>query len=123
MQRMTPLVVRVVGSAFARPARRLRYGSHRDQNAELFVPNGQGPYAGRLGYSLGIDLPVRHPQSEMMSRTFDSQALLGGQNMSSSGGIAVDGMALRITLAPTSGEAGLLAGEYGEVIQIAITPI
>lgn len=41
---MTPLVVRVVGSAFARPARRLRYGSHRDQTAELFRPAGGGPF-------------------------------------------------------------------------------
>jgi dipeptidyl aminopeptidase/acylaminoacyl peptidase len=41
---MTPLVVRVVASAFARPARRLRYGEHRDQNAELFLPAGDGPF-------------------------------------------------------------------------------
>jgi acetyl esterase/lipase len=44
MQRMTPLVVRVVASAFAPPARRLRYGAHRDQNAELFLPAGDGPF-------------------------------------------------------------------------------
>src|SRR3954447_17290379 len=44
MQRMTPLVVRVVASALVRPARRLRYGSHRDQNAELFLPAGDGPF-------------------------------------------------------------------------------
>jgi dipeptidyl aminopeptidase/acylaminoacyl peptidase len=41
---MTPLAVRVVASAFARPARRLRYGEHRDQNAELFLPAGDGPF-------------------------------------------------------------------------------
>ena len=41
---MTPFVLRVVASAFARPARRLRYGSHRDQNAELFLPAGDGPF-------------------------------------------------------------------------------
>src|SRR6476646_8741043 len=41
---MTPFVLRVVASAFARPARRLRYGSHRDQNAELFLPAGNGPF-------------------------------------------------------------------------------
>jgi len=44
MQRMTPLAVRVVASAFARPARRLRYGEHRDQKAELFLPAGDGPF-------------------------------------------------------------------------------
>jgi len=41
---MTPFVLRVVGSAFARPARRLRYGAHRDQNAELLLPAGGGPF-------------------------------------------------------------------------------
>jgi acetyl esterase/lipase len=35
--------LRVLASTFARPARRLRYGSHRDQNAELFLPAGPGP--------------------------------------------------------------------------------
>src|SRR5204863_7100241 len=37
--------LRVVGSLLARPARRLRYGAHRDQNAELFLPRGDGPFA------------------------------------------------------------------------------
>src|SRR4051795_2916299 len=36
--------LRVIGSALRRPARRLRYGSHRDQNAELFLPAGDGPF-------------------------------------------------------------------------------
>jgi len=36
--------LRVIGSALRRPARRLRYGSHRDQNAELFLPAGAGPF-------------------------------------------------------------------------------
>jgi len=33
--------LRVVASAFARPARRLRYGDHRDQVAELWLPDGE----------------------------------------------------------------------------------
>jgi acetyl esterase/lipase len=36
--------LRVVLSAAQRPARRLRYGPHRDQNAELFLPAGDGPF-------------------------------------------------------------------------------
>lgn len=44
MQPMTPLVLRVIRSAFDRPARRMTYGSHRDQNAELFLPAGNGPF-------------------------------------------------------------------------------
>ena len=37
--------LRVLRSALDRPARRLRYGSQRDQNAELFLPPGEGPFA------------------------------------------------------------------------------
>jgi acetyl esterase/lipase len=44
VQPMTPFVLRVIRSAFDRPARRLTYGSHRDQNAELFLPTGNGPF-------------------------------------------------------------------------------
>jgi dipeptidyl aminopeptidase/acylaminoacyl peptidase len=33
--------LRVVASVFARPARRLRYGDHRDQVAELWLPDGE----------------------------------------------------------------------------------
>ncbi len=36
--------LRVIRSAFDRPSRRLRYGSHRDQNADLFLPAGAGPF-------------------------------------------------------------------------------
>src|SRR3954469_19769982 len=45
MQPMTPLLLRVIRTAFARPARQLRYGPHRDQNAELFLPPGGDPAA------------------------------------------------------------------------------
>ena len=34
------LTLRIVGSALAHPARRLRYGDHRDQVAEVFLPDG-----------------------------------------------------------------------------------
>jgi acetyl esterase/lipase len=37
--------LRVIRSALDRPTRRLRYGSHRDQNAELFLPRGDGPFS------------------------------------------------------------------------------
>jgi acetyl esterase/lipase len=37
---VTPFVARVAVSALARPARRLRYGDHRDQVAEVFLPDG-----------------------------------------------------------------------------------
>ena len=36
--------LRVIRSASDRPSRRLRYGSHHDQNADLFLPSGAGPF-------------------------------------------------------------------------------
>jgi acetyl esterase/lipase len=41
---MTPFALRVIRSAFDRPARQLTYGPHRDQNAELFLPSGDRPF-------------------------------------------------------------------------------
>lgn len=86
------------------------------------LPNGQGPYAGTVPYTIGIDVPVRRPRAALISRTFQSGELRGGRTISSEGGIAVDGMALSVALGQPSGEAGLLAGRYGETIEITITP-
>jgi acetyl esterase/lipase len=41
---MSAFTLRVVASLRDRPARRLRYGGHRDQNAELFLPAGAPPF-------------------------------------------------------------------------------
>ncbi|WP_253190368.1 hypothetical protein [Sphingomonas sp. LM7] len=86
------------------------------------MPHGQGPYAGTVPYSLDIELPVRRPATEMISKVFEGRALLGGQAISSAGGIAMDGLLLKLSLGSVSSEAGLLAGQYGEVIEITIAP-
>ncbi|MDP5281314.1 hypothetical protein Q9Q95_20480 [Sphingomonas sp. DG1-23] len=86
------------------------------------MPHGQGPYAGSVPYSLDIELPVRRPTTEMISKVFEGRSLTGGQAISSAGGIAVDGLLLRLSLGSVSSEAGLLAGQYGEVIEITIAP-
>ncbi len=39
-----PFSLRVVLSLLSRPSRRLSYGAHRDQRAELFLPAGPGPH-------------------------------------------------------------------------------
>jgi hypothetical protein len=91
--------------------------------AHSAMPGGQGPYAGSLPYTIGVTMPVRRPQSSVVERSFDSRELRGGgRTISSEGGIAVDGVALSVALGRPSGEAGLLAGEYGETIEITITP-
>lgn len=97
----------------------------RAQNGALVhseLPHGQGPYAGAVPYSLDVELPVRRPTAELISKVFDGRSLTGGQAISSAGGIAIDGLLLRLSLGSVSGEAGLLAGQYGEVIEITIAP-
>lgn len=86
------------------------------------LPTGQGPYAGTVAYNLGVELPLRRPQSEVLRRSFDARALMGGQSISSNGAIAVDNMTLHVQLIPTTAEAGLLAGSYGEVLEITVSP-
>lgn len=85
-------------------------------------PHGQGPYAGRLPYSLGFQIPVLKPSSSLLAQTFQSAELIGGRSFNSAGGIAVDGMALTVSLGHPSGEAGLLAGNYSETIVITVSP-
>jgi hypothetical protein len=89
-------------------------------NSEM--PHGQGPYAGSVPYSLDVELPVRRPTAEIISKVFEGRSLLGGQAISSAGGIAMDGLLLKLSLGSVSSEAGLLAGQYGEVIEITIAP-
>lgn len=86
------------------------------------MPGGQGPYGGTVPYSLGVEMAVRHPSTQMVSRRFDSRALQAGGTISSNGGIATDGLVLAVELGAPSGEAGLLAGEYSETITITVTP-
>lgn len=85
-------------------------------------PQGQGPYAGTLPYTLDISIPVLKPQSALVSRSFTSRELVGGPSLSSNGGIALDGMSLNIALGAPSGDAGLLAGNYAETIVITVAP-
>ncbi|MGI9361431.1 MAG: hypothetical protein ACR2O7_07645 [Parasphingorhabdus sp.] len=87
------------------------------------MPNGQGPFGGQLPYSLSIELPVRHPARQVLTKSFSSRQLQAGGVISSNGGIATDGMILGVELGLPSGEAGLLAGEYSEVITITVSPI
>jgi len=86
-------------------------------------PEGQGPYAGLVPYSIALAIPVRRPGSELLTQSFTSTALMAGATMSSSGGIALDGMRIAVVLAPPSSEAGLLGGRYSETVTITVAPI
>jgi spore coat protein U-like protein len=85
-------------------------------------PAGEGPYAGALPYTFGLTVPVRKPTQSVVSRNFDSRTLVGAQNVSSGGGIALDGMLLHVALGRPAAEAGLLAGDYSETIVITVSP-
>lgn len=87
------------------------------------MPRGQGPYGGQLPYTLGIQMPLRHPAVQIANRSFSSHQLLAGGVISSNGGIATDDMLLSVELGSPNGEAGLLAGDYSETITITVTPI
>lgn len=88
----------------------------------LAMPNGQGGYQGSIPYSLNVELPIRRPAREVISKMFEGRSLVGGQTISSMGGIAQDGMLLRLNLGSVTSSAGLLAGQYGETIVITVTP-
>ena len=87
------------------------------------MPNGQGPYSGKVPYLLGVNMPVRYPSQSVLTRRFLSQDLTSGGSLSSNGGIAVDGLQLAIALVPITSDAGLLAGEYSETIRITVAPL
>ncbi len=91
--------------------------------ANLQYPHGQGPYSGTLDYTLGVAIPLRRPNADVLQHSFTSRELLTGRTLSSGDGIAIDGMALTVALGRPSGEAGLLAGDYGETITITISPV
>lgn len=91
--------------------------------AHTTMPNGQGPYGGKLPYNLSVQMPVRYPNRSMISQSFTSSQIQAGGVISSNGGIATDGMTLAVELGRPTGEAGLLlAGDYSEVITITVTP-
>ena len=77
---------------------------------------------GKLPYVIGIEMPVRHPATEVVSKSFESREIVGGGTISSNGGIATDDMYVNVELGSASGEAGLLAGDYSETITITVSP-
>ena len=89
----------------------------------LEYPRGQGPYAGSLPYSLSFAIPTRMPGAAIVRRSFNSGDLVGGQSISSQGGIATQGMDVSVALGKTNSEAGLIAGEYGETITLTLSVI
>jgi hypothetical protein len=89
----------------------------------LEYPKGQGPYSGSVPYVLDFSIPARAPSAKLITDSFNSRDLVGGKSISSEGAIATDGMKIHVTLGHAGGEAGLLAGKYGETITITMSSI
>ncbi|NWE52507.1 hypothetical protein [Brevundimonas sp. P7753] len=89
--------------------------------AHVTKPRGEGPFAGRLGYTLNVAIPTINPNPAVLSGTFDSENLIAKKTLSSGEGIAQGGGRIRI-LTNRPSESGLLAGEYSEVLNITLAP-
>lgn len=90
--------------------------------ANVQYPQGQGPYAGTLPFTMDVAIPVRKPSSSLVGRSFSSRELMGGATLSSAGGIATEGFTLSVALGAPPREAGLLAGQYAETVIITVSP-
>jgi len=89
--------------------------------AHNVMPNGQGPFSGRLAYALAVEVPIIDPAPRTISKTYQSQELLGGATLSSDQGIADGRAQLKFRTGQPEG-AGLLAGEYSETINLVLVP-
>jgi spore coat protein U-like protein len=86
-------------------------------------PKGQGPYSGSLPYVLDFTIPARTPSASVITASLSSRDLIAGKSISSQGAIATEGMQVHVALGHAEGEAGLLAGNYGETITITMSSI
>jgi len=89
--------------------------------AHQTLPDGQGPFAGTLGYSVSVRVPTRAPQPGAIAETYQSGQLTARKTLSSQGAIAAGGARLRFQTDPLIGP-GLLAGEYSETLYLTVTP-
>ena len=101
----------------------MRIEAQRGALTNLAYPQGQGPYAGSLPYVLDFAIPARSPALSMIRQSFTGHDLVAGKSISTHGAIATAGMNVQVVLGRVEGEAGLLAGNYGETITITLAAI
>jgi spore coat protein U-like protein len=100
----------------------LGFSSPRGGLAHATMPQGQGPFAGTLPYSVRVEVPVISPQPSMLDRSFDSRDLRSRRTMNSGEAIAAGGARLTFKTDMPSG-AGLLAGDYSETLTVTVTAL
>ncbi|MFC5387846.1 hypothetical protein U0030_03775 [Brevundimonas bullata] len=89
--------------------------------AHVDKPRGEGQFSGRLGYTLNVAIPTISPQAATLGGTFASENLIAKKTLSSGEGIAKGGGRIQILTGRPEG-AGLLAGEYSEVLSVTLAP-
>lgn len=99
----------------------ISFQSARGGLAHAVLPQGQGPFAGTLGYTLSVTIPTISPTPAVLGATYDSENLIARKTLSSGEGIAKGGGRIRIRTDRPS-EAGLLAGRYSEVLNVTVSP-
>ncbi len=99
----------------------LGFQSSRGGLAHLTHPQGQGPFAGTLGYTLNVKVPTRISASQggMLEASFTSDELVNRRTLSSGEAIAAGGGAFVLRTARPNG-AGLLAGDYSETLTVTV---
>lgn len=99
----------------------ISFESARGGLAHITKPRGEGPFAGTLAYTLNVAVPTLAPQRGMMSAAYSSADLTARKTLTSGDAIAAGGGRLQIRTQRPQG-AGLLAGEYIEILNVTLQP-
>lgn len=97
----------------------LSFQSARGGLAHVTQPAGEGPYAGTLGYTLDVRVPVVGPRPSTLRGRYESRALTAPKTLNSGEAIAAGSAQIEIRTARPEGE-GLLAGRYAETLTITV---
>jgi hypothetical protein len=97
----------------------LSFQSARGGLAHSLLPQGQGPFAGTLPYTLDVQVPVIGPRASVLQARYDSRGLMARKTLGSGDAIASGGARIEIRTGSPEG-AGLLAGQYAETLSITV---
>ena len=97
----------------------LSFQSARGGLAHAVHPAGEGPYAGTLGYTLDVRVPVVDPRVSTLHGRYESKALTAPKTLNSGDAIAAGDARIEIRTRPPEG-VGLLAGRYAETLTITV---
>lgn len=100
----------------------IRIASANGGLTHLTKPDGEGPFVGRLPYDLQVRIPTLTPGASTMNGSFSSAELRGEAVMTSGQAVAAAGRSRLALTTRTVQGAGLLAGDYSEILTISVEP-